>query len=185
VPLTKNHWEAADLAKVVPLARGWERQLDRKANALFYDDEPLTAARYRTWLDANAVRFVALADAPIDYSAAQEAALVRRGLPYLREVWRDRHWRVFEVRGARGLAEGARAVRADTARIDLVATRPGRVLLRVRWTPYWRLARGAGCVARSGDWTALDLRRAGPVTVVADFALDRVGAGSRRCAGLG
>ena len=39
-----NHWEAADLAKVLPLARGWERQLDQKANPIFYDDEPLTAA---------------------------------------------------------------------------------------------------------------------------------------------
>ena len=44
VPLTKNHWEAADLAKVVPLARGWERQLDQKANPIFYDGEELTAS---------------------------------------------------------------------------------------------------------------------------------------------
>ena len=43
VPMTVNHWEAADLAKVVPLARGWERQLDQKANPIFYDGEPLTA----------------------------------------------------------------------------------------------------------------------------------------------
>ena len=38
MPLTHNHWEAADLAKVVPLARGWERQLDQKANPIFYDE---------------------------------------------------------------------------------------------------------------------------------------------------
>ena len=31
----------------VPLARGWERQLDLKRNGLFYDGRPLTAARYR------------------------------------------------------------------------------------------------------------------------------------------
>ena len=67
------------MAPHVPLARGWERQVDRQRNALFYDDRPITAARYRRWLDDNAVRFVALADAPIDYSAAREAALVRDG----------------------------------------------------------------------------------------------------------
>ena len=80
VPFTDNHWESANLAGGAdgfPLARGWERQYDRKVNGLFYDGEPLTATRYRRWLDANAVRFVALAEAPIDYSAAEEAALVR------------------------------------------------------------------------------------------------------------
>src|SRR6185503_7198271 len=42
VAFTHNHWEAAHLASVVPLARGWERQLDEKANPLFYDGKPLT-----------------------------------------------------------------------------------------------------------------------------------------------
>ena len=79
IPFTDNHWESRWVAPHVPLARGWERQLDRQRNALFYDDRPITAARYRRWLDDNAVRFVALADAPIDYSAAREAALVRAG----------------------------------------------------------------------------------------------------------
>ena len=42
VAFTHNHWEAAHLATSVPLARGWERQLDEKANPLFYDGRPLT-----------------------------------------------------------------------------------------------------------------------------------------------
>ena len=50
VAFTHNHWEAAHLASVVPLARGWERQLDEKANPLFYDDRPLTPERYHRWL---------------------------------------------------------------------------------------------------------------------------------------
>ena len=73
VPMTVNHWEAADLAKVVPLARGWERQLDQKANPIFYDGKPLTASGYHEWLGENAVRWVALPNAPLDYSGAQEA----------------------------------------------------------------------------------------------------------------
>jgi hypothetical protein len=66
VPLTMNHWEAADLAKVVPLARGWERQLDQKANPIFYDDSQLTprattlAARERRALGRAAERAAGL-----------------------------------------------------------------------------------------------------------------------------
>ena len=47
IPFTDNHWESRWVAPHVPLARGWERQLDRERNALFYDGRPLTPARYR------------------------------------------------------------------------------------------------------------------------------------------
>ena len=79
VAFTHNHWEAAHLATVVPLARGWERQLDEKANPLFYDGRPLTAGRYHRWLHDSRVRWVALPDAPLDYSAEAEARLLERG----------------------------------------------------------------------------------------------------------
>jgi hypothetical protein len=59
------------------------------------------------------------------------------------------------------------------------------VALSVRWTPYWRLAQGSGCVERDGDWTALRLTRAGRVRLVTTFALSRVGATSPRCTGAG
>jgi hypothetical protein len=173
IPFTDDHWESARVAPHVPLARGWERQLDRRVNALFYDGAPLTAARYRRWLDVNAVRFVALADAPLDYSAAAEAALVRRRPAYLREVWHDAHWRVYAVDHAVPLARGAARVTAlgpDT--VDLDAARPGRVALAVRWTRYWRLPPGAGCVGRDGGWTVLRLTRPGPVRLAARFALN-------------
>jgi hypothetical protein len=188
IPFTDNHWEAAVVAPHVPLARGWERQLDRKVNPLFYDGRPLTPERYRRWLDRNAIRFVALADAPVDHSAAAEAELVRHeGGPqrYLREVFHDAHWRVFAVRRPAPLARGARVTALDTAAVELDAPRAGRVALSVRWTPYWRLAQGSGCVERDGDWTALRLTRSGPVRLVTTFALSRVGATSPRCTGAG
>jgi hypothetical protein len=184
IPFTDNHWEAARVAPHVPLARGWERQLDRKVNALFYDGRPLTPAGYRRWLDDNAVAYVALADAPLDYSAKDEAALVRSGPSYLREVWRDAHWRVYAVARPAPLARGAaRVTRLEADAVVLDATRPGRASLRVRWTPYWRLAEGHGCVARDGDWTALTLTRPGRVRLAPAFALSRVGASSPRCVG--
>jgi hypothetical protein len=184
IPFTDNHWEASRVATHVPLARGWERQLDRKVNPLFYDDAPLTPQRYRRWLDGIGVAYVALADAPIDYSAAKEAALVRTVPPYLREVWHDAHWRVFAVRRPAPLARGAAAVtRITPDTVQLRAARPGRVALRVRWSPYWALTEGRGCVVRDGDWTALDLRAAGPARLEPRFALGRVGASRSRCSG--
>jgi hypothetical protein len=60
IPFTQNHGEARYVAPHVALARGWERQLDRERNALFYDDEPLTPQRYATWLRRNAVAYVAV-----------------------------------------------------------------------------------------------------------------------------
>ncbi|MEA2254857.1 MAG: hypothetical protein QOG35_902 [Solirubrobacteraceae bacterium] len=183
IPFTGNHGEARWVAPHVPLARGWERQLDVGRNRLFYDGRPLTAARYRRWLDDNAVRYVALADAPLDDSAVAEARLVRGGLPYLREVWSDRHWRVFAVAGARPLASGAASATAlGTQDVRLSARRAGTVDLRVRFTPYWRIDAGRGCVAEGpGGWTRLRLTEPGPVALVARFDLGRVLATSPRC----
>jgi hypothetical protein len=183
IPFTDNHWEAAEVAPTVPLARGWERQLDRKVNPLFYDDTALTPGRYRRWLDENAVRYVALADAPLDYSAAAEGALIRTRPSYLRPVWHDAHWRVYEVARPAPLAVGAgAAVTAMHAQsLDLDVPRAGRVLVRVRFTPYWRIVRGRGCVAPAGDWTALTLTAPGHVRLATDFALSRVRATGPRC----
>ncbi len=77
---TAAHWEARFLAPHVMLARGWERQLDRYRNALFYESAPApTAQQYAVWLRKQGVSFVALPDAPLDYSARAEAQLVRGG----------------------------------------------------------------------------------------------------------
>ncbi|MFL5845516.1 MAG: hypothetical protein ACJ762_12560 [Solirubrobacteraceae bacterium] len=151
IPFTAGHWEAARAAPRVMLARGWERQLDRKVNAVFYEGE-LTPERYAAWLRESAVRWVALPDAPLDGSAQDEARLIRAGLPALREVWHDAHWRLFEVRNPQPL--GARAIGADW----FVA---GAGIVRVHWTPYWAVVEGAGCVRRGADdWTVVEPRPA-------------------------
>jgi hypothetical protein len=100
VPLTATHAEAAYVAghDHISLARGWDRQLDTRYAALFYRPT-LTAAAYRAWLYENRVLYVALPDARLDYAGKGEGALAAHGLPYLREVWRSQHWRLFEVRG--------------------------------------------------------------------------------------
>ncbi|HWI73135.1 MAG TPA: hypothetical protein VNT55_14365 [Baekduia sp.] len=183
IPFTDNHWESARVAPTVPLARGWERQLDRKVNGLFYDDEPFTPERYQAWLADNAVRYVALAGAPIDYSAAEEAALVRRRPSFLREVWHDAHWRIFAVRGATPLAGGgAKVTRMDADRVDLTVPRAGDYVVRVRFTPYWRALEDGACVAPArGDWTTVHAARPGVVRLRASFSLGRARATTARC----
>ena len=38
----EHHWESAYVPRGIYIARGWERQLDRKLNPLFYQSTPLT-----------------------------------------------------------------------------------------------------------------------------------------------
>jgi hypothetical protein len=184
IPFTANHWESDRVAPHYPLARGWERQLDKKYNALFYSDK-LDPARYRAWLDANAVRYVALPDARLDHSAQQESALVASGsLSWLHEVWRSAHWRVFAVAQPRPIADGATATRLGSDSVDLTAARAGIVRLRVRFTPYWALARGSGCVERAaGGWTTLRVTRPGALRLVTRFAIGRIVSRGPRCSG--
>jgi hypothetical protein len=100
VPLTKAHWEAAYLAghNGLRLARGWERQLDTRYASIFYRPT-LTPSAYRAWLTENRVRYVGLPDAPLDTAGRLEGALVARGVPWLRELWRSHHWRLYRFMG--------------------------------------------------------------------------------------
>jgi hypothetical protein len=183
IPFTRFHTEVLRVAPQFPTARGWERQLDIADNALFYNGT-LSPATYHAWLRQLAVRFVAVSDAPLDYSSHGEARLIAAGLPYLRPVFTDRHWHVYRVSDATPLLSGtgARLTATGPNSFDLDATRPGTVLLRVRFTPYWRLAGVPGCVERSADgFTTIALRGTGTARLVIDFALDRVGARSPRC----
>ncbi|MBS1871114.1 MAG: hypothetical protein JSS99_15800 [Actinobacteria bacterium] len=182
IPFTRAHWEARWVAPHVPLARGWERQLDREGNPLFYASAPLTPARYRAWLDRMAVAWVALPDSRLDYSARDEARLVAGGLPYLREVWRGAHWRLYAVTDPAPLADPpARVLATDTDTLTVAVPRPGTIRLRVRWTPYWAVAHGDACVAPAGDWTRLRVRAPGTVRLTTRFALGRIGSKAARC----
>jgi hypothetical protein len=185
VVATADHWEARWMAPHVMIARGWERQLDVYRNGIFYEEsKPLTAARYRAWLEDNAISYVALPDAPLDYSAQAEARLVRSGqATYLHEIWHSKNWRLFAVSDAAPLA-GAPAVleSVSTDSLRLYAPRPGTYTVRVRFTPYWALASGSGCVARAPEgWTEVRARRAGSFHVIVSFSLARVFSEAPRC----
>jgi hypothetical protein len=178
VPSTANHWESAYLAPNFALARGWLRQLDTTTRALFYGDEPLTDAAYSSWLRENAIRYVALPDAPLDYSSEAERRLILRDPPYLTLRWHSPDWRVYSVAGAKPLVEPLDGAAATVRSIGqqsfaLDVTRPGRFLVRLNFTQYWSIARGEGCLLDHGDWTMVRADRPGRFRVTADFSLTR------------
>ena len=176
---TARHWEAAYVAPYYPLARGWERQLDTADNALFYDRGQLDANSYRAWLLDNGVRYVALADVPLDYAATQEGRLVRAGVPGLVPVWHDHHWRVFQVTGSSGIVDGpAQLVRMDGGSINLQTSGPGVVLLRVRYSSRWSVAEGNGCLyGTPSGWTTLVANQAAAF----HLALQQIAASQSSC----
>jgi hypothetical protein len=184
IPFTANHWESAHVAPHYPLARGWERQLDKKYDALFYAGS-LSPAEYRRWLTANAVKYVALPDARLDGSGTEEAELLRSGrLPWLHQVGASAHWRVFAMDHPAPLADGARVTRLGSDSVDFVAPRAGDVRLRVHFTPYWAVVRGDGCVQSiDGDWTLVRVRRPGPLRIATRFAPGRIVSRGPRCSG--
>jgi hypothetical protein len=176
VPPTANHWESAYLAPDFELARGWLRQLDTTRDDIFYDDGPLTAAAYGAWLRNNAISYVALPAAPLDYSSAAERRLVLRDPSYLQLRWSSPHWRIYRVLDPKPLIAPLAGGRAETRWVGrqgfaLDVTRPGDFLVRVNFTPYWSIARGSGCIMRRGDWTVARASRPGVLRVNADFSL--------------
>ena len=186
IPFTRGHWESVYVGGRFLLARGWERQLDRLDNPLFYRPTSgvLDAGQYRRWLTGKGVKYVALPDAALDSSAWAEGALIERRPGFLREVFHSSHWRVFAVRHARPLLDGPgrlRSVRTDSFTIDV--RHPGWFLIRLRFSPYWQVSEEAGCVMRgAAGWTALRLTQTGIVRVSSDFDLGRALSHSPRCA---
>ena len=161
VPL-HGHEESIEVARAVPLARGWLRQLDTARSGLFYDGS-LDARRYLRWLRDTGVSYVALPSGRLDWPAGGEAALLRRGVPGLQEVWADRWWRLYEVPGGGVVTGGATLVSSDRSRIVVAVPTPGRVEVAVWWSRWSSLEGPRGCV-RPGNrqgWTTLVADRPG------------------------
>lgn len=168
VPPTRDYWEAARLGDV-PLARGWLRQADLDRNPLFFDEIPgargtgvaLTADSYRAWLAEQAVQFVAVPDADFTWSGRPEADLVTAGLPYLTEVWRGAHWRLYAVADPRPIVAFQTGHTAAALTFDAFSA--GDVHVRVR---YHRWLTVAGATVRpDGVWTVVTVPGPGRYTL--------------------
>jgi hypothetical protein len=160
---TEYHWEAAYVAPVMPLARGWERQLDVADNPLFYRSGALAAGTYRSWLLDDGVTFVAVPDAPLDSAGQAEGRLISSGrVPGLDLIWRSAHWRLYSVAGSQGIVDGpAQLLSANDGQVVVAAVRPGPILIRIRYSSDWVLSAGSGCIRRGdGPWISVDVYRA-------------------------
>jgi len=183
IPPTRDHWEGVYVGKHIELARGWERQLDQKYANLFYGT-PITPSNYRRWLNRNAVSYVAVYDGAADFAGRSEADFLIKSPPaYLHEVWRNAHWTLYSVDRAVPLLSGpGRLLSATPDSFTFQAARPGRFVMRLHFSPYWAVTTDRGCVrSTAGNWTAVSVRRAGPVEVGTRFSLGRVLSRGPRC----
>ncbi|GHA05611.1 MFS transporter [Streptomyces echinoruber] len=141
----RSHREASALAPYVNLARGWNRQADMERNPLFYDDT-LNSANYHEWLKRWAVHFVVLPKGePDGDGGVRERALVQRGLPYLQQIWGDANWQLFRVTDPTPLADPPATVdRAEQGELVIEVKQPGRVLIRVPYSPWLGLVDAQG-----------------------------------------
>ena len=171
VPM-RRHGEAAAIPAVVPLARGWLRQVDVGRNGVFYDGN-IDEHSYRRWLDDNAVSWVALARGEHDWAAGKEAALVRTGLAYLRPVWANQTWTLYEVTDASPVVSRPGRVLGrgpDWITLDLPAA--GEYDLRVHWSRW--LSASTGCLERGpAGWTRVVVEQAEVVHIAASLTPHR------------
>jgi hypothetical protein len=161
-----THVAAYALLDHAMLARGYETQADNQLNGVLASPY-LDAFSYRTWLDDNAVGYVAIDRRTL--RRGPEDSLVRAHTPsYLRQVWADAHWRLFRVVLPTPIvASPARLVDADQASLELTTPGAVTVSLRVRWSRFLKI-RGIGVGGDRAElepdgygWTTLVTTRAG------------------------
>ncbi|HZP73194.1 MAG TPA: hypothetical protein VFA97_07430 [Gaiellaceae bacterium] len=149
---TAEHWSAAYFPDAgIPIVRGWYRQSDFPQNELLYDST-LGARTYDAWLRRMAVAYVVVTDAPVDYSARNEEALVRSGHSGLVPVKRFRHLTIYALPHPTPLVTGpgnASVVSLLSQRLVVALDARGTYRVRIRWSPFWRTS--SGCVSKTPD----------------------------------
>ncbi|HEY6686142.1 MAG TPA: hypothetical protein VI094_08045 [Propionibacteriaceae bacterium] len=161
---TQRRGEAALVAPVVAIARGWSRQADIGRNPIFYDGT-LNAVTYQKWLDDNAISYVALSKGPYDWAAPDEANLVRSGLPYLRGVWSDQGWTLYAVTNPRPvISPPGQVVARDPVSLTVSLPEPGEYVVRVRWSRF--VSASNGCVRPTAEgWSVVVVQHPSTVKI--------------------
>jgi hypothetical protein len=182
-PATKG--AARYVGESMPMARGWERQTDRTDNPIFYSDDahPLDATSYRAWLDRLAVAYVAVPDTRLDFASVDEAELIGDGLPYLRQVWHNADWTLYEVESSAPLVRHAEVISMQGNQLRLWVDHRARVPIQIRWSDHLAVLDGTypvsqgvpahGCLSKVEDqgdeWTVLHARTQGAYVLTSDF----------------
>jgi hypothetical protein len=156
IPETTAHWDDAFVARSLPLARGWIRQVDIGLNEDVFFDAPPSPIAYRNWLDANAVQYVAVPDAALTKAGTNEVLTIGHHPEYLQLIWRNEHWRLYAVDvpvpivGAPG-----RLVSMDEATITLDAPAATAVEINARWFRWLSVDGPGGCIEEAPDGVRL------------------------------
>ena len=171
---TAGHWGAYYLANAgLPIARGWFRQDDFPQNALLYSQ--VTARGYVSWLRRLGVRYVVLTDAPLDYSAQREAAVIRGGRTGLQPVFSTTHVTIYALDHPRPILTGPGSptvLQVTRSGVRLAFRRAGSYRLAMRYSPYWTAE--SVCVSATADgMTRLLVRSAGVVDLDMQFSAER------------
>jgi hypothetical protein len=171
VALSK-HWEAFYFPHAgYAITRGWYRQEDAIHNALFLPPDYDTD-RYVAWLRSMSVRYVFLPHSPLDFTSKGEPAILA-GSPDFTVAAQVQDWTIYELRGpeplfgpAPGATGGARVLALGHRSARLQVDAPGAYVLRVTWSPFWRLSDGSGRLSRAGsDWILLRAGASGIYTL--------------------
>ena len=178
---TANHWETYYLPRAgIQLARGWYRQLDIADNPALYQPR-LTAREYRGWLRSVGVKYVVVTNLQAAAMGAQREARLVTPRDGFREVLRFRSGTVFELPHPTPILTGPKPARLTAvSHLDVAgwAAGPGRYLLRIHFSPYWRLTGLPACItAGPGGMTRLDLRQGGFFHLSIQPTLSAIGAG--------
>jgi len=138
---TVSHWPAVFLPRAgIPLARGWFRQDDFPQNLVLYQS-PLTPDAYLSWLRTMGVGYVVASDAPPDFSAVNEAALLAGGQSGLPRVFSQGHVSIYAVPNPSPMVTGlfpARVLTITESQVVLAVSQPASYRVAVRYSPYWR-----------------------------------------------
>ncbi|HZQ02698.1 MAG TPA: hypothetical protein VFA88_01625 [Gaiellaceae bacterium] len=183
---TAGHWEAVYLARAgIPIVRGWFRQDDFPQNELLYD--PFGRRPYLRWLHELGARYVVLPNAPLDYSARNEAKLLRSGRSGLTPVFRTRDLTIYAVPAPVPIVTGPgqpRVLALTDSTILLRLARAGTYRLALHYSPY--LAAPGACMRATADgMIELQNRRPGVLklafTVTASRALAAIAGSHSSC----
>jgi hypothetical protein len=186
IPFTKNHWESFFIvARDVPYARGWERQVDLVRNEPLYDAN-LTLAQYHEWLLANGVRWVAVPDVTLDHAGVIEQKLIdgsrANELGWLRPVWFNDDWRLFEVSDYVPIVDPPGELVEQGPDFLVVRTpRPATLTIRYRYSEYLTITGSACVTAGPSQWIVAELPAAGEYRLAVDPAGVLLGTAAPSC----
>jgi hypothetical protein len=131
-----THTASFALLNHVQLARGWETQEDTRLNSELVPDSghSLDPAVYQQWLQRNSVGYVALNKNPP--TVTQEVRVVQSHPDYLRVIWQDSDWMLYQVVDPQPIAGyPAKIIGFEQNSLTVQVNCVCQFVLRIYWSP--------------------------------------------------